>query len=156
MGQAGNSTPPIMNNAAANNYGYNQSTGTYDNSSNEQNQMINQQMNSINLERTPATALMGFPNSVRQVTNTTTNQTEYLQTRMITVELKSNEHGYGINLNDSDGVVRIQGSRPNPDGTPSPSMQNPNIQQGDVIYRVANVVLGSNKPLDVVMSSVFL
>lgn len=136
----------MVNNATANNYGYAQSTGTYENSGNVQNQVISHAL----LERTPATALMGFPDSVRQVTNAQTNQTEYLQTKMITVELKSNEHGYGINLNDSDGVVRIQGSRPNPDGTPSPSMQNPNIQQGDVIYRVHNVVLGSNNPLNVV------
>lgn len=94
---------------------------------------------------------MGFPDSVRQITNPVTNKPEYVQTKMIVVELKSNQYGYGINLNDSDGVVRIQGSRPNPDGTPSPSQQNPNIKPGDVIYRVQNAVLGGSNPLNIVL-----
>lgn len=114
----------------------------------QQQQQSQQQQ--VVLERTPATAMMGFPGEIRQITNPKTQQVEVVQTCMIVVELQSNQWGYGINLNDSDGVVRIEGKRPNSDGTPSPAQQNSNIEKGDVIYKVQNVVLGRNNPLNVV------
>ena len=114
----------------------------------QQQQQSQQQQ--VVLERTPATAMMGFPGEIRQITNPKTQQVEVVQTCMIVVELQSNQWGYGINLNDSDGVVRIEGKRANNDGTPSPAQQNSNIEKGDVIYKVQNVVLGGNNPLNVV------
>ena len=113
-------------------------------------QQQQQQQQQVVLERTPATAMMGFPGEIRQITNPKTQQVEVVQTCMIVVELQSNQWGYGINLNDSDGVVRIEGKRANNDGTPSPAQQNSNIEKGDVIYKVQNVVLGGNNPLNVV------
>ena len=113
-------------------------------------QQSQQQQQQVVLERTPATAMMGFPGEIRQITNPKTQQVEVVQTCMIVVELQSNQWGYGINLNDSDGVVRIEGKRANNDGTPSPAQQNSNIEKGDVIYKVQNVVLGRNNPLNVV------
>ena len=116
----------------------------------QQQSQQQQQQQQVALERTPATAMMGFPGEIRQITNPKTQQVEVVQTCMIVVELQSNQWGYGINLNDSDGVVRIEGKRANNDGTPSPAQQNSNIEKGDVIYKVQNVVLGGNNPLNVV------
>ena len=116
----------------------------------QQQSQQQQQQQQVVLERTPATAMMGFPGEIRQITNPKTQQVEVVQTCMIVVELQSNQWGYGINLNDSDGVVRIEGKRANNDGTPSPAQQNSNIEKGDVIYKVQNVVLGGNNPLNVV------
>ena len=83
-----------------------------------------------------ALKVMGMPGSIHQ------RETQYYQTKMFVVKLVSNNYGYGINLDESDGgVVRIMGCRPNPDGTPSPSMQNSNIKQGDAIYKVQDTVL---------------
>ena len=118
--------------------------------SQQQQSQQQQQQQQVVLERTPATAMMGFPGEIRQITNPKTQQVEVVQTCMIVVELQSNQWGYGINLNDSDGVVRIEGKRANNDGTPSPAQQNSNIEKGDVIYKVQNVVLGGNNPLNVV------
>lgn len=177
MGQPGGFPSSASSSANVNSSTYQQQTGMYGNAGTPTNlQAVNQQPyqnaesmgrqqlvqrqagysnagqsnQQVQLERTPATALMGFPGSVRQIQNPVTNQSEYVQTKMIVVELKSNQYGYGINLNDNDGVVRIQGSRSNPDGTPSPSQQNPNIKPNDVIYKVQNVVLGANSPLNLV------
>lgn len=101
-------------------------------------------------EKNAATALMGFPNSVRSVTNARTGQVEYYQTQLIVTDLKKNEWGFGINLGDSDGVVRIQGCRANPDGTKSPGQLNPDIKVGDVLYKVQNTLLTGKTPLNVV------
>ena len=162
-------SPMQMNSSGA----YMQQNPMYNNSGNFQNvqQASYQQMNMQNrqqitqrqampngvaqptIERTPATALMGFPGEIRQITNPKTQQPELVQTQMIEVELQSNKWGYGINLNDSDGVVRIEGKRANSDGTPSPAQQNTNIEKGDVIYKVQNVVLGRNNPLNVAVTT---
>lgn len=101
-------------------------------------------------EKNAATALMGFPNSVRSITNARTGQVEYYQTQLIVTDLKKNEWGFGINLGDSDGVVRIQGCRSNPDGTKSPGQLNPDIKVGDVLYKVQNTLLTGKTPLNVV------
>lgn len=93
---------------------------------------------------------MGFPNSVRSITNARTGQVEYYQTQLIVTDLKKNEWGFGINLGDSDGVVRIQGCRSNPDGTKSPGQLNPDIKVGDVLYKVQNTLLTGKTPLNVV------
>lgn len=103
-----------------------------------------------NYEKNAATALMGFPNSIRSVTNPRTGQVEYYQTRLIVTDLQKNEWGFGINLGDSDGVVRIQGCRPNPDGTQSPGQLNPDIKVNDVLYKVQNILLTGKNPLNVV------
>lgn len=94
---------------------------------------------------------MGFPGSIRKVHNPKTGLIEYRQTVMIVTELHKNQWGFGINLNDNDGVVRIQAKRPNPDKTPSPVQQNPNIHENDVIYKVQNAVLGVSSPLNLVL-----
>lgn len=105
-------------------------------------------------EKSAATAVMGMPNSIFSKTNPQTGRTEYYQTQLIVVDIQRNEYGFGINLGDNDGVVRIQGCRPNPDGSPSPVQMTPNIHPGDVIYKVQNKVLTGSNPLGVVgMSS---
>lgn len=109
-----------------------------------------QQQQQVTLQRTPATAAMGFPGSIRKVHNPKTGMIEYRQTVMVVTELHKNQWGFGINLNDNDGVVRIQAKRPNPDKTPSPVQQNPNIHENDVIYKVQNAVLGVSSPLNLV------
>ena len=106
-----------------------------------------------NYEKNAATALMGFPNSIRSVTNPRTGQMEYLQTQLIVTDLQKNEWGFGINLGDSDGVVRIQGCRPNPDGTQSPGQLNPDIKVNDVLYKVQNILLTGKNPLNVVQDA---
>ena len=56
----------------------------------------------------------------------------------------------GTVLQVSDGVVRIQGCRPNPDGTQSPGQLNPDIKVNDVLYKVQNILLTGKNPLNVV------
>ena len=102
------------------------------------------------LETSPALAFMGLPNSIHSSANSRTGAVEYFQTRLIEVELQRNEWGFGINLGDSNGIVRVQGCRSNPDGTPSPVQQNNLIQPGDVIYKVQNIILSGKDPLSLV------
>lgn len=102
------------------------------------------------LETSPALAFMGLPNSIHSSANPHTGAVEYFQTRLIEVELQRNEWGFGINLGDSNGIVRIQGCRSNPDGTPSPVQQNNSVRPGDVIYKVQNLILNGKDPLTLV------
>ena len=102
------------------------------------------------LESSPALAVMGLPNSIHSSANSRTGAVEYFQTRLIEVELQRNEWGFGINLGDSNGIVRVQGCRSNPDGTPSPVQQNNLVQPGDVIYKVQNLILNGKDPLALV------
>ena len=122
-----------------------------------QQQYVNQQGSSMNSRTSPvesnaAIKLMGVPNSIGVVWNTSTGQNDYFQTQLIEVSLNRNQHGFGINLGDENGVVRIQGCRPNPDGTPSPGQLNNLIRPRDVIYKVQNIVIEGPDPLNKVCS----
>ena len=108
------------------------------------------QPNQVPFEKSAATAVMGMPNSIFKKVNQQTGNTEFYQTQVVTVDIQRNEYGFGINLGDNDGVVRIQGCRSNPDGTPSPVQMNPNIRPGDVIYKVQDKVLTGSNPLGLV------
>ena len=117
-----------------------------------QQQYSNQQESSVNagislVESNPAIKLMGVPNSINVVWNTSTGQNDYIQTQLVEVSLNRNQYGFGINLGDENGVVRIQGCRPNPDGTPSPGQLNNLIRPRDVIYKVQNIVIEGPEPL---------
>ena len=107
-------------------------------------------LNQIPFEKSAATAVMGMPNSIFKKVNPQTGNTEFYQTQVVMVDIQRNEYGFGINLGDNDGVVRIQGCRSNPDGTPSPVQMNPNIRPGDVIYKVQDKVLTGSNPLGLV------
>lgn len=100
------------------------------------------------LESSPALAMMGLPNSIHSTT--TEHGTEYYQTKMIEVELERNAWGFGINLGDANGIVRIQGCRHNPDGTPSPVEKSNIVHPGDVIYKIQNTVITGKEPLGLV------
>lgn len=93
---------------------------------------------------------MGLPNSVRVVQNAVTGLNEYVQTQLVEIDLQRNQWGFGINLNDTNGVVRVQGCRSNPDGTPSPGQINNLIRTGDAIYKVQDVLITGNDPLNLV------
>ena len=108
------------------------------------------QPSQVPFEKSAATAAMGMPNSIFKKVNPQTGNTEFYQTQVVTVDIQRNEYGFGINLGDNDGVVRIQGCRSNPDGTPSPVQMNPNIRPGDVIYKVQDKVLTGSNPLGLV------
>lgn len=129
--------------------------GQFPSQQQQQQQYVNQQGVPANpgnssLEPTQALLLMGLPNSVRVVQNAVTGLNEYVQTQLVEIDLQRNQWGFGINLNDTNGVVRVQGCRSNPDGTPSPGQINNLIRTGDAIYKVQDVLITGNDPLNLV------